>query len=336
MTSWKRGIVVEALRQRGLDVGGRAAAAGLRRARDGARCSPPGESAEASSSATIAAAATSCSRSRNARCCSRPSSPGSPGCARSRPSLAGREVRLTVLATPAGLDVTADGAGARLDARAAAELARLAADHGIARICVDGETIVERARPALAMGGAGVEPPPGAFVQAVADAEAAMVELVARRRRQGQARRRPVLRHRHVHASPGAARARARGRRRRGSASPRSRRPPGTPRGSSPSRPRCATSSACRCRRRSSRASTPSCSIPHARGPRPRPGSSHARRVPVAICVSCNPGTLARDARILLDGGYALESVTPIDQFLYSHHVEAVAVFRREQQLKWL
>ena len=51
--------------------------------------------------------------------------------------------------------------------------------------------------------------------------------------------------------------------------------------------------------------------------------------VPVAICVSCNPGTLARDARILIDGGYTLESVTPIDQFLYSHHVEAVAVLRR-------
>ena len=73
----------------------------------------------------------------------------------------------------------------------------------------------------------------------------------------------------------------------------------------------------------------PSCSIPPAPAPRPRRGSWHARAVPVAICVSCNPGTLARDARILLDGGYALESVTPIDQFLYSHHVEAVAVLRR-------
>jgi 23S rRNA (uracil1939-C5)-methyltransferase len=51
--------------------------------------------------------------------------------------------------------------------------------------------------------------------------------------------------------------------------------------------------------------------------------------VPVAICVSCNPGTLARDARILVDGGYTLESVVPIDQFLYSHHVEAVCVLRR-------
>ncbi len=47
------------------------------------------------------------------------------------------------------------------------------------------------------------------------------------------------------------------------------------------------------------------------------------------VAVSCNPGTLARDVRILVDGGYALERVTPIDQFLFSHHVEAVAVLRR-------
>ena len=45
--------------------------------------------------------------------------------------------------------------------------------------------------------------------------------------------------------------------------------------------------------------------------------------------VSCNPATLARDARILIDGGFKLERVTPIDQFLYSPHIEAVAVFRR-------
>jgi 23S rRNA (uracil1939-C5)-methyltransferase len=45
--------------------------------------------------------------------------------------------------------------------------------------------------------------------------------------------------------------------------------------------------------------------------------------------VSCNPATLARDARILIDGGFKLERVTPIDQFLYSPHIEAVGVFRR-------
>jgi 23S rRNA (uracil1939-C5)-methyltransferase len=49
----------------------------------------------------------------------------------------------------------------------------------------------------------------------------------------------------------------------------------------------------------------------------------------IVVAVSCNPGTLARDARILIDGGYKLERVSPIDQFLYSPHIEAVAVFRR-------
>ena len=52
-------------------------------------------------------------------------------------------------------------------------------------------------------------------------------------------------------------------------------------------------------------------------------------KIKTVVGVSCNPATLARDARVLIDGGYKLESVTPIDQFLYSPHIEAVAVFRR-------
>ena len=51
--------------------------------------------------------------------------------------------------------------------------------------------------------------------------------------------------------------------------------------------------------------------------------------VPLVVAVSCDPGTLARDLRILVDGGYSIESVTPIDQFLFSAHVEVVAVLRR-------
>jgi 23S rRNA (uracil1939-C5)-methyltransferase len=47
------------------------------------------------------------------------------------------------------------------------------------------------------------------------------------------------------------------------------------------------------------------------------------------IGVSCNPTTFARDARTLADGGYKLVSVQPIDQFVWSTHLELVALFQR-------
>jgi 23S rRNA (uracil1939-C5)-methyltransferase len=49
----------------------------------------------------------------------------------------------------------------------------------------------------------------------------------------------------------------------------------------------------------------------------------------VVVSVSCNPQTFARDARVLIDAGFRLERVTPVDQFLWSSHVELVAVLRR-------
>jgi len=49
----------------------------------------------------------------------------------------------------------------------------------------------------------------------------------------------------------------------------------------------------------------------------------------VVVGVSCNPQTFARDARVLIDAGFRLETVTPVDQFLWSAHVELVGIFRR-------
>jgi len=52
-------------------------------------------------------------------------------------------------------------------------------------------------------------------------------------------------------------------------------------------------------------------------------------RVPIVIAVSCNPASFARDARRLVDGGYRLQRVQPVDQFLWSAEIELAAVFAR-------
>ena len=67
----------------------------------------------------------------------------------------------------------------------------------------------------------------------------------------------------------------------------------------------------------------------------PRAGAeaqSHAlsrTKIPVIAMVSCNPITFARDAKILLSGGYSLDWVQVVDQFRWSAHVELVARFSR-------
>jgi 23S rRNA (uracil1939-C5)-methyltransferase len=45
--------------------------------------------------------------------------------------------------------------------------------------------------------------------------------------------------------------------------------------------------------------------------------------------VSCDAGTLARDLRLMIDGGYKVKRITPIDQFLWSPHIETVAQLQK-------
>ena len=47
------------------------------------------------------------------------------------------------------------------------------------------------------------------------------------------------------------------------------------------------------------------------------------------VYASCDPGTFARDAKVLQDAGYRLEKLMPIDQFLWSVHVELIALFAK-------
>ena len=55
-----------------------------------------------------------------------------------------------------------------------------------------------------------------------------------------------------------------------------------------------------------------------------------ASKVPVIAYVSCNPGTFARDAQIICEGGYALDWIQPVGQFRWSTHVELAARFSRQ------
>jgi 23S rRNA (uracil1939-C5)-methyltransferase len=47
------------------------------------------------------------------------------------------------------------------------------------------------------------------------------------------------------------------------------------------------------------------------------------------VSVSCNPATFARDAALLIGGGFRLEKIEPVDQFVWSPHLELVGVFQR-------
>ncbi len=239
-----------------------------------------------------------------------------------------REVRLTVLATRAGLDVAIEAERDAFDPKSNAQIARIAAEHRLARVAVNGEIVLERAAPSLALGGTDAVPPPGAFVQAAVEAEAVMAALVAAAASKGKrvadlfcgvgtftfplARRARVLAIDGDKAAVAALSAAAR-----------------RVQGLKP------IETKVRDLFQTPLSASELDGLDAVIFDPPRAGAAAqaeqlARsRVPVVAAVSCNPATLARDARILVDGGYRLCAVTPIDQFLFSAHVEAVAVFER-------
>jgi 23S rRNA (uracil1939-C5)-methyltransferase len=69
---------------------------------------------------------------------------------------------------------------------------------------------------------------------------------------------------------------------------------------------------------------------PPRRGARPQAEVLAKSTVRTVAYVSCDIGTFARDARLLVNGGYVLQKVVPVDQFLWSAHVELVGVFTKE------
>lgn len=235
---------------------------------------------------------------------------------------------ILVTATDAGLDVDLRGCG-QLDEASTARLVAQAARLDLARVSNHGTIVIERRAPHLAMGKALLTPPPGVFLQATRAGEETLarlaVEAVDGARRVADlfagvgtfALR--LAERSQVHAVESGKAALAALARAAGHASP-ALKPVSVEARDLVRRPMSAEELA------------PFDAVvfdPPRAGAEAQARELARSQVPLVVAVSCNPQTLARDARILLDGGYALEKLTPVDQFRHSPHVEVVAAFQR-------
>ncbi|MGP2491633.1 class I SAM-dependent RNA methyltransferase [Mesorhizobium sp. PUT5] len=237
---------------------------------------------------------------------------------------------LTVTATDSGLDIAAQGSGRMGDKQR-----RIAADfvirEGFCRLSVDGEIVIEPKKPVVMFGNVAVAVPPGVFLQATAEAEQAMADLVgshlARAKRVadlfsgcGSFALRLASRA-EVHAVEGDAPALA-----------------ALDRGFRHAAGLKRVTAEKRDLFRRPLTFKELAAFDGVVFDPPRAGAEDQARqiarsdVPFVAAVSCNPVTLARDLAILIEGGYSLKGVTPIDQFLWSAHVEAVALLEKPKK----
>ncbi|MGA9605198.1 MAG: hypothetical protein WBQ82_13885, partial [Methyloceanibacter sp.] len=233
-----------------------------------------------------------------------------------------REARVTVTETESGLDVLV--AGARPNPAAIGTFAAQAGVLGVARLTADGESIALGGTPEVDLSGAKVKLPPGAFLQASRQAEAELVKLML----EGTEGAKRVA---DLFAGLGTfSLALAR-----------------TSAVDAYEADDAALASLAEAARRTPKLKPVKTFVrdlfhaplgtkeldpydavvfdPPRAGAVAQAEALAKSRVPRLVAVSCNPGTLARDLRILVDGGYRITRVVPVDQFLFSPHIEVVA-----------
>ncbi len=240
---------------------------------------------------------------------------------------ADKPLDIQVTATDSGMDVDVRGSGLLNSSRTTA-LAGVAEKHKLARITRHGELVAQAAQPFMKIGRAQVPLPPGAFLQATAEGEATLARLVGVH--VGTAKRIADLfcgigtfalrlaEHARVTAADSEA-----------SAVKALERAAANTSGLKPVEAQTRDLF----RRPFMAAELKSFNAvvfdPPRQGAEAQAHELVKSAVPVVVAVSCDATTFARDARILIDGDYKLVSVTPVDQFRYSFHVEIVAKFER-------
>jgi 23S rRNA (uracil1939-C5)-methyltransferase len=237
-----------------------------------------------------------------------------------------REARVGITETPGGLDIVLEGARPREAALAA--FAGEAVSLGVARLTCDSESIGPVAAPEIELSGVKVKLPPGAFLQASGAAETVMAELV--REGVGDARRIADLfaglgtftfalaRQAAVdafEADEAALQALAQAWRKT--------------QGLKPVRTFARDLFRAPLGPKELGAYDALVFDPPRAGAAAQAAMLAKSGLARLVAVSCNPGTLARDLRILVDGGYRIARIVPVDQFLFSPHVEMVAHLKR-------
>jgi 23S rRNA (uracil1939-C5)-methyltransferase len=238
----------------------------------------------------------------------------------------GKPLDIQTTASEAGLDVDVRGSGA-LNAAHMSALAAVAEQHRLARLTRHGELVIQRVAPTVAMGRARLTLPPGAFLQATTAGEATLARLVSDHVGNAKsvadlfcgvgpfalrlAERAKVTAADSDEAAIAALRAAAK--------------TPGL-------KPIAAERRDLFRRPLLAHELTRLDAVvfdPPRQGAEAQARALAASKVPVIVAVSCNAATFARDVRILIDAGYRLTAVTPVDQFRYSAHVEIVARLER-------
>jgi 23S rRNA (uracil1939-C5)-methyltransferase len=232
---------------------------------------------------------------------------------------------IQVTTTSTGLDIDVRGSGP-LPAAMIATLSRVAEQHRLARLTRHGELVLMRIPPTIAVGAAQVTLPPGSFLQATVAGEEALAALVA-----GHCKRAKHVADLFCGVGPFALRLAAKSRISAFDSDA----------GAVTALQKAATSTSglkpikAEVRDLFRRPLMPQelrdydtvVFDPPRQGAQAQVQRLAASKVPVVVAVSCNVATFARDARILIDGGYKIENVTPVDQFRHTPHIELVARF---------
>lgn len=236
-------------------------------------------------------------------------------------------LRLTLTLAETGIDLAVEDAKP-LEGAASATLAPIAQRVGLARIAWNGEALLTRLPPAQTMGRATVVPSPGGFLQPTKAGETALV-AAAREALAGAQRiadlyagcgtfALPLAEDAEVLAADGEGPAlEALDRAWRGTEGLKR---VATLRRDLSARP---------LRAEELKGLDGVVIDPPRAGARAQTEEIAKARIQRIAAVSCNPATFARDARILVDAGYRLDWIQPVDQFRWSPHVELAASFSR-------